>query len=270
MFTKRLTRFSAFGTHLLTSLAIFATLTAILLLSWFPAPFFETDGGWEGLRIVAFVDVVLGPLLTLIVFKPGKPGLKMDMALIITLQLCALAWGIWTLHSQRPALLAYADDSMQAIPLSVVRELDPSGVVLKRFADHLPAKVVVRIPQEPIARAAFLVEKARAGRPLHQSFEDYAPLAEHWPEVVNDSLDIRHYTSAMPEWAAKVQQKTAELGKDIDQLVFLPVVGTKKSVILVADRESGEFLDSVDIRYDAARATKLLPLSQRLEAETAR
>lgn len=269
-FTKPPTRYSAFAAHLLTSVALFAGLTAVLLLSWFPAPLFETDGGWDGLRIVALVDVVLGPLLTLIVYKPGKPGLKLDMALIVSLQLGALSWGVWTLHAQRPTLLVYADDSMQAMPLSLVRELDPDGKLLERLPGDMPARVVVRLPEDPVARADFISAKLRARQPLHQSIQDYAPLADHWPEVVNDSLDIARYIRKQPEWAARVRHKAAELGKDIDQLVFLPVVGTRKSVILAADKASGEFLASIDIPYDAALATRRLPLSRRVAAESPR
>ena len=41
---------------------------------------------------IFLVDVVLGPGLTLMVFKPGKPGLKFDMAAIVVLQMVALSW----------------------------------------------------------------------------------------------------------------------------------------------------------------------------------
>ena len=39
------------------------------------------------------VDVVIGPLLTLIVFDPKKKHLKFDLVVIAALQLAALAYG---------------------------------------------------------------------------------------------------------------------------------------------------------------------------------
>jgi hypothetical protein len=60
---------------------------------WYPPPYFEVDGGWRILRILAGVDVVVGPLLTLILFKPGKPGLKFDMTCIALMQIGALVYG---------------------------------------------------------------------------------------------------------------------------------------------------------------------------------
>ena len=60
-----MSRFSAFSIHFGISLLIFAALSAVILLVWYPGYFFELDGGWEGLRIIIGVDLVLGPLLTL-------------------------------------------------------------------------------------------------------------------------------------------------------------------------------------------------------------
>ena len=60
---------------------------------WYPTPYFAIDGGWQVLRILAGVDVVLGPLLTFIVFKIGKPSLKFDMSCIILMQIGALIYG---------------------------------------------------------------------------------------------------------------------------------------------------------------------------------
>ena len=39
---------------------------------------------------------VVGPLLTLIVFRAGKPGMKFDLAVIGLVQVAALAYGTAT------------------------------------------------------------------------------------------------------------------------------------------------------------------------------
>jgi hypothetical protein len=54
--------------------------------------------GAEGLLLLmAGIDIVVGPLLTLIVFKAGKKGLKFDLALIALAQAAFLAYGVWTI-----------------------------------------------------------------------------------------------------------------------------------------------------------------------------
>ena len=86
----KIPRINAFLIHLTISFIIFLVLAYLIVLHWYPLPYFHTDGGWRGIRIIAGVDLVLGPLLTLIVFKPGKPGLKFDLTLIGLAQAVAL------------------------------------------------------------------------------------------------------------------------------------------------------------------------------------
>jgi hypothetical protein len=77
-----MTRYHASFYHFLISFAIFILLSYLVLMVWYPEFFYSIDGGWEGMRIIIGVDLVLGPVLTLIVFRAGKPGLKMDLTLI--------------------------------------------------------------------------------------------------------------------------------------------------------------------------------------------
>ena len=260
---SNLTRYSAFGIHLVASLAIFLSLSAVIVFMWYPGPLFQIDGGWEGLRIVAFVDVVLGPLLTLIVYRAGKPGLKIDMGIIIALQVAALGYGIITLHDNRPVLLVFADDRINAIPLSVAKEMDPSGKVLQRFSER-PARVVVVMPSDPIESADYILERMRARKPLHLEYQDYAPMADHWPAVIDDSLDIEHYVRSNDQWQAELHAEISKLGKTPQELVFLPVEGRYKSGILMADPETGAFIGYLDIRFDAALARKKRLVRDRL------
>jgi hypothetical protein len=56
---------------------------------------FDIAGGWEGLRIVIAVDLVLGPLLTLVVYKAGKSSLTFDLSCIAIFQIACLGGGVW-------------------------------------------------------------------------------------------------------------------------------------------------------------------------------
>lgn len=90
-----MTRLRAFAIHLIAkSAGIILALLGLMHWVWYPAPYFEINGGWHVWRILAGVDVVLGPLLTLIVFKSGKPSLKFDSELYCSsCKLAALIYG---------------------------------------------------------------------------------------------------------------------------------------------------------------------------------
>src|SRR5215470_6530302 len=108
-------RIQAFLIHLGISLTIFGVLAYIVFAVWYPDFFFYTDGGWQGLRLLLGVDLVLGPLLTLIVYRAGKPGLRFDLTAIGTFQAACLAVGVWIVHGERPLAIVYVDGSFYTI-----------------------------------------------------------------------------------------------------------------------------------------------------------
>jgi len=109
--TRRVvTRARAFWTHLAISSAIVGAACAVIFFVWYPYPYFQAAGAWNVLRVLIGVDLVLGPLLTLIVFKPGKRGLKSDLACIALVQIAALVYGLTVIHRERPYFMVFALD----------------------------------------------------------------------------------------------------------------------------------------------------------------
>ena len=105
-FTKPIliTKLKATGIHLCLSLFVFAYLAYRIYYDWYPQPYFEIDGGWQGIRLVAAVDLVLGPLVTFLVFDLTKKRREIifDLATIAVIQFGALSYGIYATYTQRP------------------------------------------------------------------------------------------------------------------------------------------------------------------------
>jgi len=59
--------------------------------------------------------MVLGPLLTLMVFNPTKKSLKFDLTIIGLIQLACLIAGTWLLYNERPVAQVLADDGIHLI-----------------------------------------------------------------------------------------------------------------------------------------------------------
>ncbi len=53
------------------------------------------------------IDVILGRLLGLLVYKEGKKTLKFDLSVIILIQMAALCYGVFSIEQGRPAWLVY-------------------------------------------------------------------------------------------------------------------------------------------------------------------
>jgi len=139
------TRWTAAFTHLLISILILISILATTYFIWFPGELIHA-GAITGLRIVIGVDLVLGPLLTLIVFDRSKKSLKFDLLIVALIQLGCLAYGIWLLQNERPVAQVLADDGIYLITRSQVDEYELS--LPKGKSDINPPAYLLELPSD--------------------------------------------------------------------------------------------------------------------------
>src|SRR3990167_7324028 len=91
------TRTHATAIHLAISFAIAAVAALVVFLLWYPHPYWKISGGMKMFLALVFVDIVVGPFLTFIIFTPKKSrrALLFDFSIIVLLQILALAYGLW-------------------------------------------------------------------------------------------------------------------------------------------------------------------------------
>jgi len=110
-------KLKASAIHLGISAIIFLGILYLILFEWYPGVFFEAEGGWSGIKLMAAVDLVLGPSLTLIIFNHTKPKkeILLDLSLIVLVQISALIWGGLQVHSERPVALVFWEGSFYTV-----------------------------------------------------------------------------------------------------------------------------------------------------------
>jgi len=163
----KIPRVNAFLIHLTISFVIFLILAYLIVFHWYPIPYFHTDGGWRGIRIIAGVDLVLGPLLTLIVYKPGKPGLKFDLTMIGLAQAVALTWGVWVTCTERPVAVVYAVDHFTPVSAISLNQIDYPLEKLSMYGDIKPVPIYVDLPQDVDGLQTYLKQSVGSGIPLY-------------------------------------------------------------------------------------------------------
>jgi len=139
-------RVTAFAAHLALSTLVFSLLVVVMLIYWFPGDLFFMDGGWQGLKLVAIVDLVLGPLLMLVLFKPGKPGLKFDMSMIAAFQITALALGFYTTYNQRTVAIVFADNEFATVSAKDIKEANDMLLAVNGTPKPLPKAEAFKVP----------------------------------------------------------------------------------------------------------------------------
>lgn len=100
-------KMSFFLKHLIVSVLLSCLAMVLVLWVWYPAPLDKAVGVMPLLAIMLFINIVVAPLLGLLVYKQGKKTLKMDLAVIIALQLIAFGYGMFNIAQGRPAWIVY-------------------------------------------------------------------------------------------------------------------------------------------------------------------
>jgi hypothetical protein len=214
MSARAFNRWQAAGTHLLICLAIAATAISVILGVWFPGPLFEAAGGLGLLYILVGVDVALGPLLTLIVFKSGKPGMKFDLAVIGTVQLAALVYGCSVVALARPVFVVFVLDRFELVTAA---ELAPEELAQARFPEFRtlpwsgPALAAADLPTDPAERQK-MIELAMSGIDVQNFPRYYVPYAQRTREVLARADTIARLRATEPVTSKAVDAWLASSG----------------------------------------------------------
>jgi len=237
MTPKCKTRVCASLTHFTASLLIFTVLVTVQLAIWYPSPFFSASGGWQGLKIVALVDLVLGPLLTLVIFNTKKPfsELARDITIIIVLQLSALTWGIYTVHQQRPVAVAFWEDRFFTVPATAITRQGIDLDTLKRFGDKPPYYVYIKKPTTPQEWAPILkkIEQEEIGP--HQQPELYQPLTNHFGDIYQHEVDIAQIMQTNASMAAEIQAVLEETNTTLENNHYIALESRYRNIVLIFD-----------------------------------
>lgn len=184
-------RLKAAGIRLGLSAVILGVALYLILVRWYPGFHFGVDGGWQGLRLLVAVDLVLGPMLTLVVFNPFKARrlIAFDLACIGLLQAAALGWGFVAVHGQRPVSLNFHEGIFYSLPARSLRGQPDVLAALEGAPGHGLALIYVAPPagETELRRAA---RREDLGLMAHEDAAFFRPLAPHWDELQAAALDV--------------------------------------------------------------------------------
>lgn len=221
------TRLKAAVVHLSLSAAV-AALTALLVFwLWFPYPYREVAGGRDLFLLILGVDVVCGPILTLVLFDPRKPRKELvrDLSLVALIQVAALAYGIHTMMQARPVLLAFEADRFRAVSAA---EIDPDKLSqapagLQTFSWAGPQTIGVRIPKPSDPDFMSNLDISMAGLDVTFRPAFWRPYDEQRATVLQKAKPLVELRRKHPDQAGAINRAVAEAGLAEDKLGYLPL-----------------------------------------------
>lgn len=244
--SRKLSRYKASLIHLFISAILVGGVVGIIYGSWYPEPTFGIVGVLPIMLMLIGVDLILGPLLTLVVYKHGKPGLKFDLSVIALVQIAALVYGAHTLYQEKPHYLVFAIDRLEYVAQKdidpLVMRFDESQT--ERFADLV--QIFAKRPEDPEEYRQYMDSVISDGKPdLERRPEFWEPWSEGAAVIKQQAKPIEDIEAASVQEQKHLDQAIEDYSRDHPRLGLLPIGGIKKNIGLLLDRDSLEIIDVI-------------------------
>lgn len=239
-------KLKAFTVHLAISVIIVTLLISSIIYFWYPLDYLAITSFKEIALLIVSIDLVVGPILTFVVYNKNKKSLRFDLTVIAILQLSALTYGTYFLYKGHPVFLTYAKGSFTLVNAELAT---PEKSKFEEYKINKLSSVKLayaEIPKDAESKNKLLEESLKGGADLEERAEYYKPYNQHVSEIIANGLDINKVLTNKKLIAASpfILNKLKENANDF---VLLPLEGSTGDAIIVLDRETAEPLTTLDI-----------------------
>jgi hypothetical protein len=214
--------------HFLISCVVAITAAALVFGVWFPGAYRDMAGGTELFALLICVDIVCGPILTFVLFNPGKKKreLWIDIGLVIVIQVTALIYGLWTVWQVRPLYLPHEFDRFKVVSLIDLRGASTDHLLLQLQPSFFtgPKQVALREPKDVEEKSKILFEALNGGadygeRPdFYRPFDDAAAL-----KTLDRAKLVKDFLIRYPHQQSRISDLARKLNQPLDKMKYLPI-----------------------------------------------
>jgi len=234
-------RFVAFAIHFLLTLALGALAAALIFLVWFPDPFQTMVGGTKLFELVVVCDLVLGPLISLVIYdkSKGRRKLVLDYTIVGVVQLAAMIYGVYIVAGTRPVEVAFSRDRLEVVTAREVSETELAAARLPEYRSLSltgPRYISIQVPAADQQDALF---QSVSGNEEHQRPKFYAPYEAALEQIRKRAKTIAALEKKFPGYAPALDAAVRESGIAPEVARWLPVHHRKGFWTAIIDPADG-------------------------------
>lgn len=239
-------RIKAAGVHLLISALVALIGIGLVFWVWHPAPLQKAVGVTHIFLMMLGIDVVLGPLLTLLVASSKeKKTLKFDLSVIAAVQLAAYLYGMHSIAVSRPVYVAFDKLRFEVVQAdSVVRATDKT--ILPEYQSNplfAPQWVSVRPYKDAAEQNQRTMLEMQEGFAPPMMADLYQPLNDGWGGM----LERKHGLDELKQYNP-AEQVAKELAAYPQADSYLPMKAPSVDMAVLLDSRQKQVLGIVDLR----------------------
>ncbi|QHH93877.1 type IV pilin accessory protein [Acinetobacter gyllenbergii] len=238
-------RLQFFLSHLAISLFIAFIVVGAVFFIWYPAPLAKAVGVTQIFLMMLAIDVIIGPLLGLLVYKEGKKTLKMDLSIIILIQIIALGYGVYSIAQGRPAWLAYNVDRFELVRNNEIltEQIAQASPQYQQPSWFKPQFVGVEFAKDKDVRSNEMFAELVGGISISQKPERYVPLERVKQKIQHRAQDLK----LLSQFNDKANVQTV-IAKYPQATAFVPLKANAVDMTVLINKEKGEVVKIVDLR----------------------
>jgi hypothetical protein len=210
----------------------------LLRLLWYPGGYFELFGVQKLFWTLAVAALVVGPVLSTLVYRPGKKGLLFDLVVIALVEVGVFAWAGLALYERQPVFAVFAVDRFEAVRKDEVDLQQLAFAQLARRPGHTPRLVYAELPRDVDIMNRLIDETVFLAMPdIDRRPEFWRPYAAGVGEVRRVAQPLARLLALDADRGGRVQRWLDDRSLSAEQLLYLPIKGRRAdgTVILHAD-----------------------------------
>ena len=238
-------KIKAFLIHLTISLLIVLPIAYVVFFIWNTSPLYKATGVTDIFLLIVGVDIVLGALLTFIVYKKGKKTLVFDLTVIAILQFGALIYGLYNVYQGRPVWIVYSVDRFDLVRVNEI-VIDNIQMVSNEYlvpSYGKPKYVTAIIPKDNGELAnEMLFREIETGIAPSQYPRLYQPIDKAYPLILQKKQEL----DMLEKYNAPIQVKSV-ISKYPTAKGYVPLKANAVDMTVLVDKE-GKVVKIVDLR----------------------
>ncbi len=244
-----LDKVKASGVHLFLSAIIIGFFLLIVYFLWYPYPLYITEGLSQITLILLGVDLVLGPIMTFILYKKGKKYLLLDLSIVVAIQFCAFIYGAITIADGRPAYLVFATDVYKTVSPSMIDINTLKNKKLKYSLFSGPIYIYATAPDDPKERESLMWSTLSGGKDIEQLPKYYQHYTSNLSLIRKKNRNYEKKLKQSPDLKKQLIEIRKKNLLSAEQTGLYPFAGNKKRIVVVINLDNGKLLDYLNLPF---------------------
>jgi hypothetical protein len=229
--------------HFTVTAIVIGVAAWLVFYLWFPEPYSTLLGGTKLFLLIVVCDLVLGPVLTLVIYSPSKRKtiLLFDYSVVGGLQIASLAFGLYVTAQTRPVVASFTVDRFDIVSAAEISdaELEKAQAPYNKHSWSGPIVVWAKQPDDPVVLSKITIEAIETGVDLQHRPSYYQPYGDAHALVVSKSRSLSDLPNKSPELKAAIDEHLLKTSRKAETIRWLPVKHKRGFATALIDAKQG-------------------------------